>query len=756
MIFCFGIISQIKLWKLYEDRRKRKEADRITHEENLDRIDTEVGRRVIEQSDRDRVRWEAVYGDKNDKDPSVLVKELSSASDTLELSDLSRSSGNTAPTSWTDSFEHKQPLADVHEEDEITEVDRDRLGSLQDVSQRISSTTGTSSNDQAPPIARRGSYLEERASLRTSMPPPPPMINLPFNPATGTLQETEKVSAETDKDAGLLKESKGSFKKSKRNSGGIARTSSFRSTTSSFSDKRKSASEEDLLVPHLDDRRSSIAATLDILDEDQMSLRSLSDRGESSSEHGERLVTEDQPASADEQSANEADGLQADESTKAPKGFLVPSTKPESVSGSEGASKRLSGVSIADIDDEEELRPAPVVQDSKSVSDLKPESVSVDLADHLPEKLSKIALSYRTNEWAKHLEAADLPEVEEIPEPESPGVQVDPTFAETVRKESAAKNVDSDQAAPAAPAVVQADGFKAAPRLERRQTEPDQSRLRGQHSVPTSIAPQLSRNGSSTTINVQKGTSRAAMQSEPNLLRSVSQSTTTSNLSKGKSKRRLSSMPLVNEEAVALGSSTTLLGQRDSVMTGRMSRTASQLNVAASGNSSRPASRQLLANESSLAINEEDMPLSQRRQMIQAKRRSSSGNTMSPPMAPMRSPSTSALPALALGNFDSHQPQRGPSRVDTGKKEAMLAHWRHSLMNDARNSQQIQESQDDERRQRMMEDKRQKEAWKKHEDAQKGAAERERDSLMRSGGMLDAHKEAMRKMQAESRRRSGL
>ncbi|KAK8171708.1 hypothetical protein BKA80DRAFT_197939, partial [Phyllosticta citrichinensis] len=60
----FGIVSQMKLWKVVRERKAQKDAHRRAQDHERDRIDTEMGQKNLSELNRDKAKWELLYDDK--------------------------------------------------------------------------------------------------------------------------------------------------------------------------------------------------------------------------------------------------------------------------------------------------------------------------------------------------------------------------------------------------------------------------------------------------------------------------------------------------------------------------------------------------------------------------------------------------------------------------------------------------------------------------------------------------------------------
>lgn len=61
-IAAIGILTQMKLWKFLKKRRDRRAAAKVDHRRALDREEEMVGRRVAWENAQSRQKWESVYG----------------------------------------------------------------------------------------------------------------------------------------------------------------------------------------------------------------------------------------------------------------------------------------------------------------------------------------------------------------------------------------------------------------------------------------------------------------------------------------------------------------------------------------------------------------------------------------------------------------------------------------------------------------------------------------------------------------------
>ncbi|OJD27740.1 hypothetical protein ACJ73_00855 [Blastomyces percursus] len=62
VIFLMGLISQAKLWKVIKDRRRKEAALLEEEQKKRDQIEEEIARNLEEGTSRERAQWETVYG----------------------------------------------------------------------------------------------------------------------------------------------------------------------------------------------------------------------------------------------------------------------------------------------------------------------------------------------------------------------------------------------------------------------------------------------------------------------------------------------------------------------------------------------------------------------------------------------------------------------------------------------------------------------------------------------------------------------
>ncbi|XPS76385.1 hypothetical protein M3J09_008438 [Ascochyta lentis] len=728
IIAVLGVVSQLRVWKLVKAHREKSAAQQLEKQQDQEREEEALGRQIEDSFQRERTQWEAAYGDKSVQDSSVASSILSPkhstsirgkdmfATDSLELvnmekSGVMRSHNLDTPAGTTVTVSVLN--------DDIQQIDAQGNPITY---KKVGSVTGSKGDHKglpATPEAVLTDNLLKGSSLRpSSIPPPPVIIPLPFkipaeegagsddgdNTSVSTVAETENVSVN------------GRRPMSKR----ISDMSNLRQTSGQRNPRNVSESQEDLVnVLHIeDDRASSIAATLDD-EHDDVSLRQLSPPH---SPIGTEHKIDVEAARQDQaQKSKDADvkvaSLATEVVVKSParptiRQSLTSSTDPKS---NEASTKRptfgdsrfradtLVSSAKGNSEGEQSKSSSEKAPSQSSQTEHETSHVGSLKESTLPARLSKVALSYRTNEWAKHLETADLPELEELHAPASPGAALDHGSEE-------------------APAPVSDE--IAAPLIGSQRNSKAMSIESKNHAV-------LNRSTSTSqrSLAEQQPMSRSPSVLSPRVL---------SRSNSGAQLNPLSPLP-----------TNTLMGQRESLMRNR---------VSSQSFSPLPSPGQTLLEQKE----QDDMTLAQRRQLLKQGPTSPLLQQPSPMVSPRRPPPSAAQKWQKKGwagqgvaaGFDSHPPQRTPSTQSSRKREDLYADWRENIR-DVAPAQQTAAYIAEQQRAALLKERRQKEVERQQREAVQQQRASLMDSMMRSGQMLDAHREAMRKMQANANKRAG-
>ncbi|KZM19501.1 uncharacterized protein EKO05_0003032 [Ascochyta rabiei] len=735
IIAALGVVSQLRVWKLVKEHREKSAAQQLEKQQVQEREEEALGRQIEDSFQRERAQWEVAYGDKSVRDSSVASSTLSPkhstsirgkdvfAADSLELANIEKSGIMRSPNPDTPAG---TTVTVSVLKDDIQQIDAQGNPITYKKTGSLAGSDGDHKDLPATPKAALTDDIVKERSLRpSSVPPPPAIIPLPFkipaerdvdsddgdNTSVSAVAETENVSMS------------GRRPMSKR----ISDMSNLRQMSGQRNSRNVSESQEDLVnAPHIeDDRASSIAATLDD-EHDDVSLRQLSPPHspigtEHKTNESEPLTTSRKDAEVapqdDVQESNAAN--EASLATEVPADTSVRRTIRQSLTSS--TDPKSSGANAKRLTQRDpRFRADTLVSNAKGNSESEQSKSSSEKApsqssqtEHeesrvgslkeraLPTRFSKVALSYRTNEWAKHLETADLPELDELSTPASPGAALDHDL------EEAPAPVSDEIAAP----------------------------LNGSQRNSKAMSIE---NKSSAFLNRSTSTSQRSLAEQQPMSRSPSvlSSRILSRSNSGTQLDALTPLP-----------TNTLMGQRESLIRNR---------VSSHSFSPLPSPGQTLLEQN----DQEDMTLAQRRQLLKQGPTSPLLQHQPPIVSPRRPPPSTAQKWQKKGwagqgvapGFDSHQPQRTASSQSNRKREDLYADWRETIrdVSPPQTAAYIAEQQ----RAVLLHERQQKEVERQQREAVQQQRLSMMDNMMRSGQMLDAHREAMRKMQANANKRA--
>ena len=748
VLFLIGIISQIKLWRIVREKREKRAADRAEGQRNLDEEEENVGREIEEANARERREWERIYGDGttasvtdsrvtdfgdtgSEKRLNVLnhvrsVKPKAS-DEAIELTEMSESDASrqgAGALMAADSAEEGAVTVRVAADDLPGSPFEDRVDDVKE------------KGDEVQVASQRHSYgsytSNKRNSKRSSVPQnateAPEVVPLPFS----VPQEGE------------------------------ARSDGDRSSVATFADEREEPTSPSLPKrASLAKRLSQGSATL-LRSFSQRSVRT--DNSEASPEAGESregLIAEPSPrrprddeaslaATIDGESLSGADALSEPGNEEPSRSIEI---KPE-------LSKQIANAASQDIT---RSRPAsrasvPTVGANKCVEDVEnassgheaPEtsekqksviSVASTRAsltrDRLPRSLSKVAMSYRTNEWAKHLSNADCPDPEDVqvaasrPAKKPTKERSAPVNVAELRKtaedgapEPAIRRSDSQmsqvsqsthkstraskpEVAPAS-IVVPTVSQSQSPDTGAVSPPGGQQPFRRSSSMtlrhpPSTFAPIVEeRDDGPETIMEEDGEGEAGIQEKR---RSVSNHSLQSTREPTVSPSPVPTIPGV----ISYSSPQTLLGQREMVLRSRSQGNLQYPEPAFANNSGPGSDSGSIYNQPAYspvlsAADADDVPLSQRRDLIRQNSLLSLSNSQAnllahsqnSQLALSHSQSAMSLPRsnTAFSNndtaaFDSHQPQRNSGLPSQAARESKLASFRQSVQQDLRSGTPI-------------------------------------------------------------------
>ncbi|KAL8359668.1 hypothetical protein RB598_008168 [Gaeumannomyces tritici] len=782
VIFIAGVVSQLKLWILIKQHREKRETEQLEARREMDEEEAAVGRKIERANARERRNWEAIYGDgtqKDDNEEGAHERSYVSMDSGVAVGSVPSVDGSGSPKTQPGQVveEHIEmvtlqppPAAVLLAEPQAPKTAAEAVLAHDKECGVFTVQVGAEEEEEEIVAAIPDAQVDEsdvHPALRklrrvaNSLTPTegPVVVPLPFK--IPTVEEPENKDGNDDRssvatmDAGdeemrsvAIPSKRGSLaKRLSQSSMDILRSFSQRSKRSAAGISRMPSVSREELVMSRATVRSSVAATMDGMseiedDEDEEPRDSASATIE--------VVTElaDKPRKRDSLSA--ADALDGHK---------------KHISVAETVSTDILNIPSEDKAEEEGGDAAAAAATAATA-----EKASLT-SERLPKAMSKIAMSYRTNEWAKHLSMAEVPQPDELhiaeaTKPETATVgPVAKEVAVPVKVEELQRTAENGapEPAPARPAstVVRHSVSQDIP-VWHSGTAANRA---PSHSISAAIYP-------ITPDHVAPASTRTSISgSQPGLARTVSISSSMS---------RYAPVPGV----VSYSSPQTLIGQRDTLLRQK----------------SNPGFPGVMPEPSSVYMHDsavhspyvvvppapvetaDDLPLSQRRQLImrhnsQLSMGSHADHVSLYGQAPSRAPSVTGSyyggvgmpqqPTTIMGAvtttttvpFNSHQPQRDrSSHIQSAEaRAAQMASFRSSVAADLRASaaatakSAAQGSMMDLQRNAMLS---QKEAEGQRREAER--LERERsgrafDEMMRRSDMLDVHRDAMRRMQAGAR-----
>lgn len=804
LLCLLGIMSQMKIWKIIKSRRDEKATAQRREDERRDLAEENLGRKLEEGNGQELALWEEVYGDKESTkrihvdsgvgtdEPGSLRKVSISGAGSREMRNsgtestaMSNLEGTTTASSARASMEA------VRNDIKLTPVrvaqDKTSQGASEENSSRSLEhpkylsppSTGAPATQRLPEAAPKPPVVvssaeessaketgEEERDLKKSGPlPGPKIVPLPFTVPQPSIQDDDDASSIATfapSEHIPLSSEHLPARSSKRYSGGsILQNLSRRSRRLS---RNEVPSEEGLIEDEENDRASSVAATVDS-DQD-------SDDGNSGLRSSKFLPS----------------GTDPDPNPELRRQLSTNSTPSEARTEEhfDREKQPLSPAKSPVISSEEQV-------DNNSVA--SPEALDIAskparLSRLLPEGTSKVVMAFRTNEWAKHLEAAETPE---------------PPALDSLNRERNSEGVDvvakEEPAAPLFLQELQQTALTAEPAPLYRERSLDNSNRRSaskdqlqdrRRSRPTAT-PRQSSSGKNTERSVVQ-TSLQNMQSKKEASISSALKTTPSQLSlNSRQALRSSSTPVASSPLVGspieegVESSFTprftpspqhLMSHRESMMRNKASSMSLNQNASASSLNRNSSSTSLNRNASSTSINrnasstsigrnifsasphpatssdslqsqnaaldQDDIPLSQRKSYLQQQQQSSQYSSRHSLLQQSSQQPGRATPAQ-YATLSSH-----PNRSSSGPspRESTLFAWRSSLKVDSPEQEAVQEI--EACRSEMLSEKR-RASNSQQFSALVEAGRRESglmDRGMKRSDLQEKHREAMRRMQA--------
>ncbi|TFB06101.1 hypothetical protein CCMA1212_002031 [Trichoderma ghanense] len=810
-----GVISQVKLWKIVREKRERKAASLAEDQRQLDEEEETVGRNIEAQAARERVEWEKVYAgrvliksngssdshcsdgtnggnnSKTHRDRHSESVHTGATDDCIEMTDFSDS--NVAQTRANELIHFEMikggKVTVRVATDEVIEVpnDNEHDATNEEIdhgpeSDAIRQGDHESASQKDEPKSKQNSQVgseARRSSGRNHVAAVPEVVPLPFKVPTEddlkSIADRSSVATFADDEpvapAVLPRDSL--VKRVSQSSITLLRSLSQQKAknTSPESQPKGGESSEELVDSKFtaqDDARSSIAATVDydssnddlhssiIGSDDRKSIEITAELAETEETSQYKQVDDAVGETNDDKihddtskehirqdmvaeptsEQNETGSMQCRVNDEQEAKGAMQEAEAEFTVEQENASVAREPESTAGASNAIETRRLEPTDKATSLSSATSNVLSLT-KDRLPGSLSRVALSYRTNEWTKHLSHADTPEPEAIfiePYASEKYVEETPRYVDI---EDLQKTATGD-ALPLSTTTKQSES-KSTPGSA---LQPGAANMRR---ISSGFAPIVEEQDGSRGTGAPYPAE--AMQQDNFQLNSAP------------------FRPMV-PRVVSFSNPNTLLGQRESVLRsrsqGNLVSHLAEIPVDTHGSAGDADSvYNYPAYNRAISPDPDDLPLNRRREMLRQ-----SSMTQLPPSNFRLNRSSSGIEVAGNTQFNSHQPKRDSS-VSLVARETKLANFRQSIAHDLHSTTpgvppnmghetpfaSTATLLDDMNTQRaVLMEKREAERQKREmQKREKEWHDRMFDSRMRSGDLLEAHREVIRKMQTSAR-----
>lgn len=887
MVCVIGLISQTKLWKVVEERRKKQEAEKRAEEEKRDAIDCEMARDLEEKTQREKEEWEAIYGDKKQPssdtvetgDDGVYNSDSRSANDNRSTRGLippensrRETSDNASSCSTLKDGHHAPP---VHKEEGLDTVN-ETSPDTGNVEQQLPAGERTendpedddteNSSPESIPKEEQEDHndTEKNKDGKSAVPPPPEVTPLPFTVSPKMANEKDNISVAAsiadsencppEDDTNGTARSKGPCRDSlrmktvggdpyDRNNGGIRSRSS---SIVAVADEEDAETIPDVSDPgdgkqgavrHVTD--SSVKGDSETVPAKEAEANSSSPNGEQGEEQSpinsetKDVEISSPPATEEQPETQPAEGLgvvsapakeeheeqpPAQQDTdiglpRKPQENETNQNQPEEVSTDSTAQKPINDDTPQDGDkktnshdspdgqgqpatgnssekrrslgniDTENIQgkegnvngstdkpnsdnnansPAGLSSGSSSTSTRSP--LTPKFIEKIPSHTSKIVLSYRTNEWAKHLSEAEPPEVPPIEPSFEEGTELDdfPISVAVIPRLPAASESEHSQST----TDIQPDKSEQS----EQSPEPDSPTIGLPDGQTDSPLPNSNNNNNKPPPIRTKHLSAPAMQGiqSRNMQRSLSNPTI------AKPERATIAVKRRSVSQTHPPGAVPTIPESEEMEEGRDPQEA--VSNSSNNNNITPlmAHRQTMLEhrQSTIPINNGPLTSQQQSRMSvpgnPTSRRGSGGYDANALAADRRrsfqywaaqsSPSVDCY-TNQNNNNTQHRRQSQQSRMTTsvvgqspGQNEARMAMFRNSVRADMAHGQSS-ETEVENRRVQMMNERYQTQLGRQQQAMAANYRNLAFDQAMRSGSLQDLHTEAMRRMQAAANAR---
>lgn len=743
-----GVISQMKLWKIVKDRQSRKNAEQEEESRRREAVEAALGRHLERQNDRDRSQWEKQYGDrltaKRDtilwtdahgekgyskiKEIEVDANQKSASAESLEMTNMARHSRSmyvtrikrqSAPVSAIPEIEEGEPIDAAKERKRVLEKlegedseARPEARSSPAPSPRPEYDTNGITITISPHDSK-----QQRSSIATTR-------------KSVAIEQQDRPEGTRHSDLQQYLTAPEEKKEKKRHS-----LISYLSRSANGDDDARSAtqSQEALVIPETSlrhSRASSLAATLDFENEHLdlpatdvdtaeahgipnivLSAAETPQKTGKSQRYSMQDIVPSEPELPEEQ-------LDVD-----PEEFVRPTTVTNQEdkrmsSGPSSPAKRQSGSEVGEDVSSDGYRPKAPTSDTTHS-----EVLTKGALELMPSQLSHVVMSYRTNEWAKHIAEADEPVFEE-PEPieGAQGVEVPTHLADPI------------------------------PTVESRRASRDQP-IPPQVSVPVPSALPSPTEGIriNPAIQPEQSLFSAVVKPQPSAMARAASGS--SGIPRG---FRSTSTPMLVKQSLQTTpideNGPMDLARRQQNMRSASTQGLNEYNKPTASTSARPSTS--MSNHQNLQHSTSRLSLVSESGVVPVARSVSQlsgyhpapyshGSNMHNPYQQNPYQAMAARSDTRLQSYDSHQPLKRNVSVENQRREAMLAEWRGVQQKAPEQADQAEVH-----RQQMLMERQYIKMMEEQEKNQKWQQEMAIDARMRGRDMQELHREAMRRMQA--------
>lgn len=807
LIFCLGVLSQIKPWETIKRRREDKAATQLGRGGESDQVEEETGCSLEQSIKRDSGQLEAVLNDQGESGPNANPDSspVTGAGTNPQISvsvkedERGKDPANVIPTNVSTLTANEQAAsAETKASTDIEIIMGDEVEAMTPLPGHVGAECAvvvSADHVTDPRIVARPAEDQSCSAAKS------PIITLPLTATTAKSPQRSMDASVFDlrrSEAGLLADSKRcsgqvheqSFCGNRGHLDPVARgdnASTMPSATSSKGSSIAATADNDFYehdrvgdwqkTPY-DKQVSSSREVLNVLDDE------IVEGVESSQQKKDEEVNESlnglplPPAlsAADESDPEELQRwLQVDSDLEHAKveSFLYSDSNGDDNIAGPTCSRQ--GAPELELENSQVQNPVTKPQEVLSLGRAsRTRSLRKGALEQVPSHLSHIVLSYRTNEWAKHISTAAEPEFDET---ENVSEGADDEMPAHLIERPTTDHVEDSQQNALGVTNPQSNSQQQSLKISFQQPNDLNRTFSGNSGASNSHMPSGRGSWNSTTrLDILPQSSSQARQANTPAA-GLSVSTSTSSLtpmldtraqqsSSSTAPRQTLTISPIAENAKAefllppgpslSHSPVAGSAQQDNFLRNRHSQlitrnSPSPAEMMSCQQLRRSASRFSLVESpvaniddvephlpvgsarqlSAQIVNDEDIPLSDRKAILQQQ----SANLLSESRLTLAE------------NFDPHLPQSPTSAMTAQQRESVLISWRESMRQEVILSSAPKDAVEA-RRAEMLVEKQQQKMYQQHSEATKRYQEQAFDQAMRRSDMQELHKKALRRMQA--------